>query len=74
MTNQKKLNLVDVIQRSLRVSVEDVSPLTKYLGQPIDLKPTRDTAVAIADYLRKMGSNDIATLFRSARGGVGGDG
>lgn len=68
MTNQKKLNLVDVIQRSLRVSVEDVSPLTKYLGQPIDLKPTRDTAVAIADYLRKMGSNDIATLFRGGDG------
>jgi len=68
----KKLELVDVIHRSL-ANKEDVRPLVKYLGMDeTTLNYSRDnernTAIKIADYLRQMGSNDIATLFRGGNG------
>lgn len=68
----KKLELVDVIHRSL-ANKEDVRPLVKYLGMDeTTLNYSRDnernTAIKIADYLRQMGSNDIATLFRGGDG------
>src|SRR5476649_480698 len=62
----KTLTLTDVLQRSLHISKDDVSPLVKYLDMPDGVlnKPSREAAQTIADYLCKMGSNDIATLFR----------
>jgi uncharacterized protein YaaW (UPF0174 family)/GTPase SAR1 family protein len=66
---KKNFDLVDVIQRSAQSSKDDVLPLLKYLD--MDLKTlnvpkteTRRAAEAVAAHLRKMGSNDIATLFR----------
>lgn len=70
MTTQKKLSLVDVIHRTANHAVEDVGPLLKYL----DFKPeasdltSRSAAQQIADHLRRMGSNDIANLFRGGDG------
>ena len=69
---KKKLELVDVIHRSL-ANKDDIRPLVKYL----DMDETvlnfgtggeRAAATEIADYLRKMGSNDIATMFRGGDG------
>ena len=67
-----KLSLTDVIQRSL-VNIEDVRPLIKYLGMNEKLLTSthgreREIAQEIAKQLRKMGSNDIATLFRGGDG------
>ncbi|MFV8907317.1 GTPase [Serratia fonticola] len=71
----KPLSLVDVLQRTLAQNKEDTTPLLGYLGtNPDELKlqmersSTRTDAQKIADYLRKMGSNDIASLFRSGKG------
>ncbi len=69
---KKQLELVDVIHRSI-ANKDDIRPLVKYL----DMNETvlsfgaggdRAAATEIADYLRKMGSNDIATLFRGGDG------
>ena len=67
------MELVDVIQRSLITSKEDIVPLAEYLGMDSEMlnfkkKGTREAARSIAEYLRKMGSNDIATLFRGGEG------
>ena len=71
----KALSLVDVLQRSLAQNKEDITPLLGYLGTNQDelaLEMKRHTTGAdankIADYLRKMGSNDFANLFRSGPG------
>jgi len=69
---KQKLELVDVIHRSL-VNKDDIRPLVKYLDMNetvLNFGAGGDRAVAaeIADYLRKMGSNDIATLFRGGDG------
>lgn len=70
MTSQKKMSLVDVIHRTANHAIEDVGPLLKYL----DFKPessdltSRSAAQQIADHLRRMGSNDIANLFRGGDG------
>ncbi len=67
-----KLELEDVIQRSL-VNIDDLRPLLKYLDMDEGLlKSThgkeREIARNVAIHLRKMGSNDIATLFRGGEG------
>jgi len=66
----KTLNLIDIIQRSLHISREDVLPLVKYLDMPTSVlqKIERSAAEEIAHHLRKMGSNDIATMFRGGDG------
>ena len=71
----KTLSLVDVLQRTLAQNKEDITPLLGYLGTnpdelklQIDRSSTRTDAQKIADYLRKMGSNDIASLFRNGEG------
>ena len=71
----KNLSLVDVLQRSLAQNKEDITPLLGYLGTnkgeldlQMDRSSTRADAQKIANYLRKMGSNDIASLFRNGEG------
>lgn len=69
---QEKLELVDVIHRSLR-NKDDVRPLVKYLGMDesvldCGVGEMRAAATKIADYLRQVGSNDIATLLRGGEG------
>jgi uncharacterized protein YaaW (UPF0174 family) len=69
---QKELELVDIIHRSLR-NKDDVRPLVKYLGMnesilDCDIGEERNVALSIANYLRQMGSNDIATLLRGGGG------
>lgn len=70
MATQQTLSLVDVIHRTASYSVEDIRPLLKYL----DFKPERRdlasrlAAQEIADRLRRMGSNDIASMFRGGDG------
>lgn len=61
----KELNLKDVIHKSALVSLEDVKPLASYLKYDGDLSSSADSCEKLADYLRKMGSNDIANLFRN---------
>ncbi len=64
-------DLVDVLYKTAGYSADDLKPLLAYLkydGAPSDLT-TRSAAEAIAGHLRRMGSNDIATLFRGE--GVG---
>lgn len=68
----KKLELIDIIHRSL-ANKDDVSPLLKYLGMKetelnFDSGGARAAAIKIAKYLRQMGSNDIATVFRGGEG------
>ena len=60
----KELNLKEVIHKSALVSLEDVKPLVSYLKYEGDLSSSADSCEKLADYLRKMGSNDIANLFR----------
>lgn len=71
----KTLSLVDVLQRSLAQNKEDITPLLGYLSTTkdemnlqLERSSTRSDAQKIAHYLRKMGSNDIASLFRSGDG------
>lgn len=71
----KTLSLVDVLQRSLAQNKEDITPLLGYLSTTkeelkvqMERSSTRSDAEKIAYYLRKMGSNDIASLFRSGEG------
>ena len=66
------LELVDIIHRSLR-DKSDVRPLIKYLnmGESVldcGVGEERAAATQIADYLRRMGSHDIATLLRGGEG------
>jgi uncharacterized protein YaaW (UPF0174 family)/GTPase SAR1 family protein len=68
----EKLELVDVIQRSLR-NKDDVRPLVKYLDMDESLldcgaEEERTVAIKIANYFRQTGSNDIATLLRGGDG------
>jgi uncharacterized protein YaaW (UPF0174 family) len=70
MPTQKRLSLVDVIHRTASYSIEDIRPLLKYLDfEPgsRDLK-SRACAQEIADHLCRVGSNDIARLFRGGDG------
>lgn len=71
----KTLSLVDVLQRTLAQNKEDITPLLGYLGttpDELNLQMKRSStlpdAQKIAHYLRKMGSNDFASLFRSGDG------
>ncbi|MDB1113650.1 50S ribosome-binding GTPase [Pseudomonas sp. B21-028] len=73
MATNKHLDLSEVLQRSLAYDPNDVLPLLEYLGMPKDkLRLSKDStqqdAMEISHYLRKMGSNDIATLFRGGDG------
>jgi uncharacterized protein YaaW (UPF0174 family)/signal recognition particle receptor subunit beta len=66
---KKTLDLTDIIYRSASYSHEDVVPLLKYLDMDAGaLNVPNDRLLGesrkVADHLRKMGSNDIATLFR----------
>lgn len=68
----KKLELVDLIHRSL-ANKDDVRPLVKYLDMDesvlnFSAGGERTAATEIANYLRKMGSNDIATMLRGGEG------
>lgn len=68
-----KLSLEDVIYRSMLTSTDDIEPLVKYLEMEDGiLKGSKarsvDTARAIAQRTRTMGSNDFATLFRGGTG------
>lgn len=70
MTTHQNLSLRDVIFRTARYSVEDIRPLLKYLDfepENRDLK-SLGAAQEIEDHLRRMGSNDIARLFRNGDG------
>lgn len=69
MTRHKSMTLTDVVHRSMVVNKKDVEPLIKYLDMKSDTvsfakSKMRDSAAQIANYLREMGSNDIATFFR----------
>ncbi len=69
MSNMKNLSLTDIIYRTLVTNRQDFDPLIKYLGidaSSLNFKQgqLRHTAESIASHLRRMGSNDIATLFR----------
>lgn len=73
MNVPSELSLVEVLQKSLSYDRKDVEPLLKYLGfdeSNLDFKKDSNRADAgkIAAYFRKMGSNDIATLFRDGAG------
>lgn len=66
------LSLTDLIQRSL-ANKDDVKPLLKYLKLDegvLDYGPgeERQTSESIARTIRKLGSNDFATLFRVGEG------
>lgn len=71
---RKTLDIVDVVQRTLSSKDKEiVSPLVDYLGIAKDkLKysdsSTRSDAEIIISYLCRMGSNDIASLFRKGEG------
>lgn len=66
MPQRSPLELTDIIYRTARQSVTDLEPLLKYLKFEPKTKDLRSRAAAdeIALYLRRMGSNDIATIFR----------
>lgn len=69
MNLSRSLNLTDVIHRSMLVNPMDVEPLIKYLGMDrrtlsYEKANVRDSAEKVASYLREMGSNNIATLWR----------
>lgn len=73
MNKRHTLALSEVIQRSLAYDPNDVLPLLKYLDlskESLSLRKdtTKSDADVIASYLCKMGSNDIATLFRGGDG------
>ncbi|HNH53120.1 MAG TPA: ubiquinol-cytochrome C chaperone family protein [Nitrosomonas sp.] len=62
-------SLTDVIYRSMVTHRPDIDPLIEYLKmdtQSLNFQRghQQKSAEQIADYLRRMGSNDIATLFR----------
>ncbi|WP_455232217.1 GTPase [Geopseudomonas aromaticivorans] len=71
---KKSLSLTEVLQRAFAYSAEDVKPIVNYLKMDesaLNLKAkhkTRENAEQIADYLCKMGSNDLATVFRGGKG------
>lgn len=71
---KKSLSLTEVLQRAFAYSAEDVKPIVSYLKMDesaLNLKAkhkTRENAEQIADYLCKMGSNDLATVFRGGKG------
>lgn len=65
----KKIELVDVIHRTMAASKEDVVPLVKYLGMEESVLnctkgKSREVAASIANHFRQMGSNDFATFIR----------
>lgn len=71
MSMTQHLSLTEVIHRSLVVKHDDVEPLVKYLEmdrQAVSFEKGKlhETAEAIADRLRRMGSNDFATLVRGS--------
>ncbi len=76
MKKRKPLKLLEIIDRSLLMFPEEVRPLAKYLDITSEVripsepgaKNTKNTALKISNYLREMGSNDIATLFRGGDG------
>lgn len=71
---RKTLDVVDVLQRVLVAKDEGIiSPLLKYLGLSEDKlersdSSSRSDAEIIINYLCRMGSNDVATLFRWGEG------
>jgi len=76
MANSRKhsLTLTEVLQRAMAYSEDDVHPIAAYLKMDkagLDLgrkNKTHENAQSIAAYLCKMGSNDVATLFRGGNG------
>lgn len=73
MSNKQELTLETVIQKALGYDRDDIDPLLKYLDlDKSELEcsktSTENDARIIALYLRKMGSNDFATLFRGGDG------
>ncbi|HBC3479545.1 TPA: 50S ribosome-binding GTPase [Vibrio parahaemolyticus] len=73
MTTKQELTLETVIQKALGYDPKDIDPLLKYLGLDkselrLSKTTTENDARIISRHLRKMGSNDIATLFRSGDG------
>ncbi len=70
MNTTKNLTLEQVIYRSAGQAIDDIQPLLKYLGYELGKKNLRDLSTAndIAAHLRRMGSNDIATLTRGGEG------
>lgn len=62
----------DIIDRTLAQCPDDVKPLLKYLElsgiNVANQKKRRANAESIVNYLREMGSNDIATFFRGGEG------
>jgi small GTP-binding protein len=70
MSQRNSLELNDIIFRTARQSVTDIEPLLKYLGFEPKTDDLRSRAAAdeIAHNLRRMGSNDLATLFRGGEG------
>lgn len=70
MNPDKTLSLEQVIHRSTHQATNDIQPLLKYLDYEPGNKNLRDleTANNIAAHLRRMGSNDIATLLRGGEG------
>tara|TARA_R110002050_G_scaffold28607_1_gene74121 strand:- start:346 stop:1596 length:1251 start_codon:yes stop_codon:yes gene_type:complete len=73
MTTKQELSLETVIQKALGYDPKDIDPLLKYLDlDKSELRPsktsTENDARTIASHLRKMGSNDFATLLRGGDG------
>lgn len=73
-STKKSLSLTEVLQRAMAYSSDDVGPLVDYLKMDrgiLDLGnkgKTLENAEKISAYLRRMGSNDIATVFRGGDG------
>lgn len=64
-----KLSEIDVLQRALADNANDVLPIVEYLKMnkgdlTLSKTSTRLDAKKIASYLRKMGSNSFANVFR----------
>lgn len=71
MSKMRQFSLTEVIHRSLAVNSGDVEHLVKYLEMDrstvsFEKGKRREAAEAIADRLRRMGSNDFATLVRGS--------
>lgn len=73
MTTKQELTLKTIIQKALGYDPKDIHPLLKYLGLDkselqLSKASTDNDARIISNHLRKMGSNDFATLFRGGDG------
>lgn len=62
--SSKDLLLEEVIYKSALITIENIEPLKSYLKYDKNIHSTYESAKELADYLCKMGSNDIANFFR----------